>query len=112
VDLKLFWHPSSSNTLTVNTRFPSCSGPMVLKMANVRWTMYDEFSEKGAHSVEWFVIAKNFLKLAFASDCREVKYPCNMCRNRRMLSEYEIYGHITKNEFMLNYLLWHQHREV
>jgi hypothetical protein len=29
-----------------------------------------------------------------------------------MLSEYEISGHIAKNGFILNYLVWHQHREV
>jgi hypothetical protein len=39
--------------------------------------MYDRFSDKGAHSVEWFEVAKNFLKLAFPGDRREVKYSCN-----------------------------------
>jgi hypothetical protein len=29
-----------------------------------------------------------------------------------MLSEYEMYAHLAKKEFMLNYLLWHQHGEV
>jgi hypothetical protein len=29
-----------------------------------------------------------------------------------MLSEYEMSGHIGKHEFMLNYLVWHQHGEV
>jgi hypothetical protein len=53
----------------VSTRFPSRSEPTVLKMAEDRWAMYDGFSDKGAHSVEWFEIAKNFLKLAFAGDC-------------------------------------------
>jgi hypothetical protein len=73
--------------------------------------MYDEFSDKGAHSTEWFEIAKFFLKLTFAGDRREGKCPCNRCRNRRMLSEYEI-CHIAKHEFMPNYLVWHQHGEV
>jgi hypothetical protein len=74
--------------------------------------MYDRFNDKGAHYVEWFEIAKNFLKLAFAGDHHEVKCPCNRCRNRRMLSEYEISDHIAKHEFMLNYLVWHQHGDV
>ena len=29
-----------------------------------------------------------------------------------MLSEYEMSGHIGKHEFMLNYLVWHQHGEA
>jgi hypothetical protein len=74
--------------------------------------MYDGFSDKAAHSAEWFEITKNFLKLAFAGDRREVKCPCNRCRNRRMLSEYEMSDHITQHRFIPNYLLWHQHIEV
>jgi hypothetical protein len=60
-------------------QFPLCSKPMVLKMVEERWVMYDGFSDKGAHSPEWFEKAKNFLKLAFASDHYEVKCPCNRC---------------------------------
>jgi hypothetical protein len=41
--------------------------------------MYDRFSDKGAHFAKWFEIAKNFLKLAFAGDRREAKFPCNRC---------------------------------
>jgi hypothetical protein len=74
--------------------------------------MYDGFSDKGAHSTEWFEITKNFLKLAFVGDGHEVKWPCNWCRNRRMMSEYEMSGHIAKHRFILNYLVWHQHGEV
>jgi hypothetical protein len=74
--------------------------------------MYDRCSDKGAHSAEWFEIAKNFLKLAFVGDHREAKCPCNRCQNRRMLSEYEMCGHIAKHRFMLNYLVWHQYGEV
>jgi hypothetical protein len=55
---------------------------------------------------------KNFLKLAFAGDHHEAKCPCNRCQNRRMLFEYEMSGHIAKHEFMLNYLVWHQHGDV
>jgi hypothetical protein len=93
-------------------RFPSCSKPTVLKMAEDRRAMYDGFSDKGAHSAEWFEIAKNFLKLAFAGDRHEAKCPCNRCRKRRMFSEYEMPGHIAKHEFMPNNLVWHQHGEV
>jgi hypothetical protein len=67
--------------------------------------MYDRFSDKGAHSTEWFKIAKNFLKLAFAGDHREARCPCNRCRNRMMLSEYEMSDHIAKHRFMPNYLV-------
>jgi hypothetical protein len=67
--------------------------------------MYDGFSDKGAHSAEWLEAAKNFLKLAFIRDCREVKFSCNRCRNRRMLSEYEMSGHIAQYKFMPNYLM-------
>jgi hypothetical protein len=74
--------------------------------------MYDGFSDKGLDCAKWFEIAKNFLKLAFAGDHREAKCPCNRYQNRRMLSEYEMSGHITKHEFMSNYLLWHQLGEV
>jgi hypothetical protein len=48
----------------VNTRFPSRSEPMVLKMAKDRQVMYDRLGDRGAHSTEWFDVAKNFLKLA------------------------------------------------
>jgi hypothetical protein len=85
---------------------------MVLKMGEDRWAMYDGFSDKGAHSVEWVEIAKNFLKLAFAGDHREANGLCNRCWNRRMLSEYEMSSHIAKHGFMPNDLVWHQHGEV
>jgi hypothetical protein len=81
-------------------------------MVEGQWTMYDGFNDKGADSTEGFEIKKKFLMVAFASDHREAKCSCNRCRNRRMLSEYEMSGHIAKHEFMLNYLVWHQHGEV
>jgi hypothetical protein len=81
-------------------------------MADDRWVMYDGFSDKGAHSVEWFRIVKEFLKLAFAGGRHEAMCPCNRCCNRRMLSEYEMSGHIAKKGFIPDYLVWHQHREV
>jgi hypothetical protein len=64
--------------------------------------MYDGFNDKGAHSAEWFEIVKNFPKLDFAGDYREVKCSCNRCQNRRMLFDYEISSHIAKHEFMPN----------
>jgi hypothetical protein len=97
---------------SIEYRFLSRSEPTVLKMAENRRAIYVGFSDKGAHSAEWFEIAKNFLKLAFAGDRCEVKCLCNRCQNRRMLSEYEVSGHIAKHKFMLNYLVWHQHGEV
>jgi hypothetical protein len=48
-------------------------------MGEERQAMYDGFSDKGAHSVEWFEIVKNFLKLAFSGDHREAKCLCNRC---------------------------------
>jgi hypothetical protein len=96
----------------MNTRFPSCSKPTVLKMAEDRQAMYDGSSDKCAHSVEWFEIAKNFWMLTFADDHCEAKCPCNRCQNRRMLFEYEMSGHIAKHGFMPNYLVWHQCGEV
>jgi hypothetical protein len=52
------------------------------------------------------------LKLDFADSHREASCPCSRCENRRMLSEYEMYAHLAKKEFMLNYLLWYQRGEV
>ncbi len=67
--------------------------------------MYDGFSDKGAHSAEWFEIAKNFLKLAFAGGHREASCPCSRCENRKMLSGYEMFAHLAKKGFMSNYLM-------
>jgi cytidine deaminase len=69
--------------------------------------MYDGFSDTGEPSVEWVLITKDFLKLAFAGDSCEVCCPCGRCENRRMLSEYEMSAHLAKKEFMSNYLLLH-----
>jgi hypothetical protein len=81
-------------------------------MADDRQTMYDGFSDKGAHSTEWFQIAKEFLKLAFAGGHREAMCPRSRCCNRRMLFKYEMSNHIAKKGFMPDYLVWHQHGEV
>jgi hypothetical protein len=64
------------------------------------------------HSVEWFQIAKEFLKLAFDGGRHEAMCLCSRCCNRRMLSEYEMSGHIAKKGFMPDYLVWYQHGEV
>jgi hypothetical protein len=74
--------------------------------------MYNEFSDKGAHSAKWVEITKDFLKLAFAGDHREDKCLCNRYQNRKMLLKYEMYDHISKQRFTLNYPVWHQHGEV
>jgi hypothetical protein len=58
--------------------------------------MYDKFSDKGAHFAKWFEVAENFLKVAFVDDRREAKCSCNGCQYRRILSEYEMSGHIVK----------------
>jgi hypothetical protein len=71
--------------------------------------MYDGFSDTGKHFAEWVQITKEFLKLAFVGGHREASCPCSRCENKRMLSEYEMFAHLTKKEFMSNYLLWHQH---
>jgi hypothetical protein len=73
--------------------------------------MYDGFNDKGVHSAEWFWIAKEFLKLAFAGGRHKAMCLCSRCCNRRMLS-YEMSGHIAKKGFILDYLVWHQHGEV
>jgi hypothetical protein len=74
--------------------------------------MIDGVSDKCAHYAELFQIAKNSSKLGFAGDHRQAKSPCNRCRNRRMLFEYETSEHIAKHKLMPNYLVWHQHWEV
>jgi hypothetical protein len=63
-------------------------------MADDQRAMYDRFNNKGEHSDEWFEIAKNFLNLGFPDDRCEAECACNRCRNRVMLSEYEMSGHI------------------
>jgi hypothetical protein len=74
--------------------------------------MYDKFSDTGKHSAEWVRITKEFLKLAFAGARHEASCPCIRCKNRRMLSKYEMSAQLAKKGFMLNYLLCHQHRVV
>jgi hypothetical protein len=82
-------------------------------MFDDRRAMYDGFNkENGAHSAEWFRIAKEFLKLAFAGGRLQAMCPCVNCCNRRMLSEFEMSGHIAMKGFMPDYLVWHLHGEA
>jgi hypothetical protein len=74
--------------------------------------MYNGFSGTVKHSTEWIWITKEFLKLTFAGGRREASCSCSRCENKRMLSEYEMSAHLAKKGFILNYLLWHQHRDV
>jgi hypothetical protein len=76
-------------------------------MADERRTMHDRFNDTGKHSTKWVRITKEFLKLAFTSGRREASCLCSRCENIRMLSEYEMSGHLAKKGFMKNYLLWH-----
>jgi hypothetical protein len=76
-------------------------------MADDRRAMYYGFSDTGKHSAEWVRITKEFLKLAFAGGHHEASCSCSRCKNRRMLSEYEMSAHLAKKGFMSNYLLWH-----
>jgi hypothetical protein len=48
-------------------------------MTDDQWAVYDGFSDKGAHSIEWFEITKNFWKLVFTGDHHKAKCPCNRC---------------------------------
>jgi hypothetical protein len=81
-------------------------------MADERWAMHDGFSDTHKHSAKWVWITKEFLKLAFAGGHHEASCPCSRCENRRMLSEFEMSGHLAKKGFMANYLLLHHHGEV
>jgi hypothetical protein len=81
-------------------------------MDDEHWAMYDRFSDTGKYSVEWVRITKEFLKLAFVGGHCEASCPCSRCKNRRMLSKYEMSAYLAKERFMSNYLLWNQHGEV
>jgi hypothetical protein len=81
-------------------------------MADDRRAMYDGFSKKSGHSVELVRIVKEFLNHAFAG-CRLVaKCPCTICWNYRFLNQDEVQVHLCQEGFMLNYLVWRDHRVV
>jgi hypothetical protein len=81
-------------------------------MADDQRAMYDEFSDKGGHSTEWVQITKDLLNLAFACGCLVVKCPCKKCGNYKILPQYDMQGHLIKDGFMPNYLMWRDHEEV
>jgi hypothetical protein len=81
-------------------------------MTNDRRTMYNRFSDKGAHSIERVQITNDFLNLAFAGGHHVAKLLRKKCWNYRFLSRDDIHLHLCKVGFMLNYLVWCEHREV
>jgi hypothetical protein len=81
-------------------------------MVDDRRVMYDRFSKKSGHSIEWVRIVKEFLNQAFAG-CRYVaKCHCTICWNYGFLNQDEVQIHLCQEGFMLNYLVWRDHREV
>jgi hypothetical protein len=62
--------------------------------------MYDRFSDKGGHSIEWVGITKNFLNLAFVGGRCVAKSLCKKCGNYKMLPQYDMQGHLAKHGFI------------
>jgi hypothetical protein len=81
-------------------------------MAKDRRTMYNGFSEKGGHSIEWVPIIKDFLNQAFPGGRHVAKCPCKICCNYRFLTQDEVQVHLRKKGFMPNYLVLCGHGEV
>jgi hypothetical protein len=81
-------------------------------MVDDRRVMYDGFSKKSGNSVEWVRIVKEFLNQAFASGHRIAKCPCTIYWNNRFLTQDEVQVHLCQEEFIPNYLVWRDHREV
>jgi hypothetical protein len=81
-------------------------------MADDRRAIYDGFSKKSGHSVEWVRIVKEFLNQAFAGCRRVAKCPCTICRNYKFLNQDEVQVHLCQEGFMPNYLVWRDHGEV
>jgi hypothetical protein len=81
-------------------------------MADDRRAMYDGFSKKSGHLVEWVRIVKEFLNQAFAGFRRVAKCPCTICQNYRFLNHDEVQVHLCQEGFMPNYLVWRDHGEV
>jgi hypothetical protein len=52
------------------------------------------------------------LNQAFAGCRRVAKCPYTICRNYRFLNKDEVQVHLCQEEFMPNYLGWHDHGEV
>jgi hypothetical protein len=56
-------------------------------MTKDRRAMYDRFSEKSGHSIEWVWIVNDFLNQAFAGGRHVAKCPCKICWNYRFLTQ-------------------------
>jgi hypothetical protein len=69
-------------------------------------------SMTGAQPAKWVPMAKDFLNLDFASGRRVVKCQCKKCQNYKLVSHHDMSGHIAKQGFIPNYLVWRDHREV
>jgi hypothetical protein len=81
-------------------------------MADDKRAMYDEFSNKSRHSIEWVRILNELLNQVFASDCRVAKCPCTICQNYRFLTQDEVHVHLCQEGCMPNYLVRRDHGEV
>jgi hypothetical protein len=81
-------------------------------MVDDKKAMYDRFSKKSGHPTKWVRIVKKFLNQAFAGGRRVAKCPYTICQNYRFLSQDEVQVNLCQEEFMLNYLMWHDHVEV
>jgi hypothetical protein len=81
-------------------------------MAEDRRVMYDRFSEKGDHSIEWVPIIKDFLNQAFAGGHHAGKFPFKICQNYKFLTQDEVQLHLCKKWFRPKCLVWHDHGEV
>jgi hypothetical protein len=81
-------------------------------MGHDRRVMCDGFGKTGAHSNEWLQITIDFMNQAFAGGTRVVKSPCRIYQNFAFLLKDDIKWNLCKNGFMLNYLVWREHRGV
>jgi hypothetical protein len=89
-----------------------CICYLVLEMADDRRVMYDRFSKKSGHSVEWVRIIKEFFNKAFADGHHVAKCPYTICQNYRFLTQDKVQIHLCHEGFMPNYLVWCDHGEV
>jgi hypothetical protein len=74
--------------------------------------MYERFSKKSEHSVEWIQIVKQFLNKAFADGHHVTKCSCTICRDYRFLTHDKVHIHLCQEVFMPNYLVWRDHGEA
>jgi hypothetical protein len=71
-----------------------CICYLVLEMADDRRVMYDRFSKKYGHSVEWVRIVKEFLNKAFADGHRVTKCCSTICWNYMFLTQDKVEIHL------------------